>query len=137
MKSKLTELIKEAMQYADNRKDIGELHKPYEEYIAEYLIDNNTIVTPCKVGDVVYCEYNKKVIEGTVRLIRPFISANGVVFKGNLICEVDNPFLDNGTKEVIELYVVFDTSYEIRNGIDRIAYCTKEEAEKALKGEGK
>lgn len=47
MINKLTELIKEAMQYADNRKDIGELHKPYEEYIAEYLIDNNTIVTPC------------------------------------------------------------------------------------------
>ncbi len=44
MKNKLTELIKEAMQYADNRKDIGELYKPYEEYIAEYLIDNNTIV---------------------------------------------------------------------------------------------
>ena len=44
MKTKLTELIKEAMQYADNRKDIGDLYKPYEEYIAEYLLDNNVVV---------------------------------------------------------------------------------------------
>ena len=44
MKTKLTELIKEAMQYADNRKDIGDLYKPYEEYIAEYLLDNGVVV---------------------------------------------------------------------------------------------
>ena len=44
MKTKLTELIKEAMQYAEHRKDIGELYKPYEEYIAEYLLDNNVVV---------------------------------------------------------------------------------------------
>lgn len=135
-RERLIELLKKAplcnrdfdLQYSD-----GTIEK-----FAEYLLENGVIVPPCKVGDTVYCEYNKKVIEGTVRLIRPFISANGVVFKGNLICEVDNPFLDNGTKEVIELYVVFDTSYEIKNGIDRIAYFTKEEAEQALKGaEGK
>lgn len=45
MINKLTELIKEAMQYADNRKDIGELHKPFEEYIAEYLVENGVSVS--------------------------------------------------------------------------------------------
>ena len=44
MLTKLTELIKEAMQYADLRKDIGDLYKPYEEYIAEYLLDNGVVV---------------------------------------------------------------------------------------------
>ena len=45
MLTKLTELIKEAMQYADLRKDIGDLYKPYEEYIAEYLLDNGVGVS--------------------------------------------------------------------------------------------
>ena len=39
------------------------------EILADHLLKNGVIVPPCKVGDMVYCEYNKKVIEGTVRLI--------------------------------------------------------------------
>ena len=94
----------------------------------DYLLANGVIVPPCKVGDVVYIIYHEKVIQGTVRLIRPFISENETVFKGNVICEVDNLFFDDGTKEEVELYVVFEKTY----GIERIAYLTREEAEKAL-----
>ena len=90
--------------------------------------EGRLIVPPCKVGETVYCIYSKKVIEGTVRLIRPFISEKDTVFKGNIICEVDNPFFDDGSKEEIELYVVFEKPY----GIERIAYISREDAEKAL-----
>ena len=44
MTNKLTELISEAMQYAEHRKDINELYKPFEEYIAEYLVENGVVV---------------------------------------------------------------------------------------------
>lgn len=88
------------------------------------------IVPPCKVGDVVYCEYGEKIIFGKVNLIRPFISENDVVFKGNIICELESPFYDDGRKEESELYVVFGRKW----GIERVAYSTKEEAEQALKG---
>jgi hypothetical protein len=114
MKNKLTELIKEAMQYADNRKDIGELHKPYEEYIAEYLIDNNTIVTPCKVGDMTYIlgKFTGQVIPTEVTGF--YYGKNKVILQ-----------LDNGTV----------TDVDIQLG--KTVFLTKEEAEKALKGEGK
>ena len=100
------------------------------EYVVDHLLANGVIVPPCKVGDTVYCIYSEKVIQGNVRLIRPFISKKETVFKGNIICEVDNIFLDDCSKEEIELYVVFEKPY----GIERIAYLTKEEAEQALKG---
>ena len=89
------------------------------------------IELPCAVGDTVYCLYHEKVIEGTVRLIRPFVSKDDVVFKGNIICEIDSLFWDDGRKEEVELYVVFEKPY----GMERVAYLSKEEAEQALKGE--
>lgn len=88
----------------------------------------NTIELPCKVGDVAYCIYRGEVTQGTVRLIRPFVSEQEIVFKGNLICEVDNLFIEDGTKEEVELYIVFEKPY----GIERVAYLRREEAEKAL-----
>ena len=99
------------------------------EFVADYLLANGVIVPPCKVGDTVYVIFHKKVIQGTVNLIRPFISKEETVFKGNIICEVDNLFADNGTKEERELYVVFEKPY----GIERVAYLTKGKAEQALK----
>ena len=75
---------------------------------------------------MVYVVYGDKVIQGEVRLIRPFIDKEKTIFKGNIICEVDG-FLD-GTKEEVELFVVFVTPY----GIERVAFLTREEAEKAL-----
>jgi hypothetical protein len=88
----------------------------------------NVIELPCKVGDTAYCVYRGTVTQGIVRLIRPFVSEQEIIFKGNLICEVDNLFIDDGTKEKVELYIVFEKPY----GIERVAYLTREEAEKAL-----
>ena len=128
MRDRLIELIKQAKKHTkDANTDIGR-----NMIFADHLIENGVIVPPCKVGDKVYCIYHNKVIQGTVSLIRPFISEKETIFKGNIICEVDNIFLDDGSKEVIELYVVFEKPY----GIERIAYLTREEAEQALKGGG-
>ena len=99
------------------------------ELYADYLLANGVIVPPCKVGDTVYVEFNEKVTQGTVRLIRPFISKEETVFKGNIICEIDSLFYDDGRKEEHELYVVFEKTY----GIERVAFLTKEEAEAKLK----
>lgn len=105
------------------------------EYIREGLLNagyrkqsKNTIELPCKVGDMAYVIYRGVITQGTVRLIRPFVSEQETIFKGNLICEVDNLFIDDGTKEEVEFYVVFEKPY----GIERIAYLNREEAEQAL-----
>ena len=100
---------------------------------ADHLLANGVIVPPCKVGQKVYCIYNEKVIQGTVRLIRPFVSKEVTIFKGNIICEIDSVFFDDGRKEEYELYVVFEKPY----GSERVAYLTKEEAEAKLKELGK
>lgn len=118
MRDRLIELLMEAKREGS------------EPYQADYLLENGIIVPPVKVGDTVYCEFNEKVIQGTVRLIRPFISQDEIVFKGNIICEIDSPFFDDGRKEEYELFVVFEKPY----GIECIAYLTKEEAEKHLGG---
>ena len=100
MRDRLIELIKQAKKHTkDANTDIGR-----NMIFADHLIENGVIVPPCKVGDKVYCIYHNKVIQGTVSLIRPFISEKETIFKGNIICEVDNIFLDDGSKEVIELH---------------------------------
>ena len=97
--------------------------------IADHIVADGWIRPPCKVGQTVYCVYNDQVVQGTVRLIRPFISKEEIVFKGNIICEFDSIFYDDGRKEEIELYVVFEKPY----GCERVAYFTKEKAEQKLK----
>ena len=124
MRDRLIELLKSPTEPWDYI-----LCKSNIEALADYLLANGVIVPPCNVGDTVYCIYGEKVIQGTVRLIRPFISEKETIFKGNIICEVDNIFFDDGSKEEIELYVVFENPY----GIERVAYLTREEAEQKLK----
>lgn len=121
MKNKIIEVVRSV-------PIAGKTYEEYVEAVAEKLLAEGVIVLPCKVGDTVYCIYREKVIQGTVRLIRPFISEKETIFKGNIICEVENIFLDDGSKEEIELYVVFENPY----GIERLAYLTREEAERAL-----
>lgn len=99
-----------------------------EMLFVDYLLENGVIVPPCKVGDTVYIIFHKKVIQGTVRLIRPFISKEETVFKGNIVCEIDSFFIEGKTDQQ-EFYVVFVKPY----GIEHIAYLTREEAEQALK----
>ena len=131
MRDRLIKLSEKAHKEWLQKEYDHETDKDIGEFVADYLLENGVIVPPCKVGDMVYCIYSEKVIQGNVRLIRPFISKKETVFKGNIICEVDNIFLDDCSKEEIELYVVFEKPY----GIERIAYLTKEEAEQALRKE--
>ena len=109
--------------------DLDNLDRCQIETIADHLIANGVVVPPCKVGDTVYCIYNNKVTQGTVRLIRPFISKEEIIFKGNIIGEFDSLFYDDGRKEEFELYVVFEKPY----GCERVAYLTKDQAEQKLK----
>ena len=127
-RDRLIELKRQAINYAQEKADErGGLVCIDDE--VDYLLANGVIVPPCKVGDKVYVEFNEKVVQGTVRLIRPFISKEETVFKGNVICEIDSLFYDDGRKEEHELYVVFEKPY----GIERVAFLTKEEAEEKLK----
>jgi hypothetical protein len=125
-RDRLIELLSATHTETDNYKEQARLH---DEYIADQLLANGVVVPPCKVGDTVYVEFNEKVIQGTVRLIRPFILKEETVFKGNVICEIDSLFYDDGRKEEHELYVVFEKPY----GMERVAYLTKEKAEAKLK----
>lgn len=110
--------------------DIDKFYSRYEkENLANWLCENGIIVPPCKVGDTVYCIYNDQVIQGTVRIIRPSISKEEIIFKGSIIVELDSLFYDDGRKEKFELYVVFEKPYEC----DRVVYLTKEQAEQKLK----
>ncbi|MBE7053444.1 MAG: hypothetical protein E7391_04125 [Ruminococcaceae bacterium] len=127
MINKLTELIKEAMQYAEHRRDIGELYKPYEEYIAEYLIDNNTIVAPCKVGDFVYIDNRCIFSEFT----------NG--YTGYSTCEVIS-IVRTKKQKLIKITPINAQAQNMRynlrvpfSAIGKTVFLTKE----ALKGEGK
>ena len=120
MRDRLVKLIKQGAN--------GHTLMPTDS-IADHLIANSVVVPPCKVGETVYCIYNDKVIQGTVRLIRPFISKEEIIFKGNIICEFYSLFYDDGRTEEIELYVVFEKPY----GCERVAYLTKEQAEQKLK----
>ena len=146
MKDRLIEIIKQcACHYSPPCDgDCGlcnnvEMYDDQIEHIADAIIESdiikrchkqseNVIELPCKVGDVAYVIYRGVVTQGTVRLIRPFVSEQEIIFKGNFICEVDNLFIDDGTKEEVELYVVFEKPY----GIERVAYLNREEAEKEL-----
>ena len=97
--------------------------------LADHLLANGVIVPPCKVGQTVYFIYGEKIIQGTVRLIRPFIDKEKTIFKGNVIGEFESVFYEDGRKEEYEIYVVFDKPF----GSERVAYLTKEEAEQKLK----
>lgn len=109
-----------------NALEMNGLSKVHPKQCGFFNEKSRYIELPCTVGQTVYVIYGEKVIPGTVRLIRPFISKDSLVFKGNIICQLDG-FIE-GTKEEAELYVVFITPY----GIERVAYLSKEEAEKAL-----
>ena len=127
MRDRLIELLEQAKVKAIGT--LGSMNNGFGAWYADYLLANGVIVPPCKVGDIVYVEFNEKVVQGTVGLIRPFISKEEIVFKGNVICEIESLFYDDGRKEEHELYVVFEKPY----GIERVAYLTKEEAEAELR----
>lgn len=111
----------------DCNKCLSNIHC-YPKTVADLILADGWIRPPCKVGDVVYVIYRKEIVSAKVRLIRPFISKDETVFKGNVSCMIN--IFSEDIKEPHELFVVFEKPY----GIERIAYLAREEAEKALKG---
>lgn len=80
---------------------------------ADYLLENDVIVPPAKVGDIVWIIYNKCVIPANVLAI--YVDKNGGMF--------DLKILTEGLKTIINKDYTFD-----------MVYITKEEAEKVLEG---
>ena len=136
MRDRLIELMMEA-QKKNNETYMEYVKRGYEGDsgnalfvdIADHLLANGVIVPPVKIGQTVYFIYDKKIIKGTVRLIRPFIDKEKTIFKGNVIGEFKSVFYEDGRKEEYEVYVVFEKPF----GSERVAYLTKEEAEEKLK----
>ena len=91
------------------------------------------IELPCAVGDTVWFIQGKRVYEGTVVLIRPFVHENHTTFHGNVEYKCEDPFYNDGRMMTHQISVVFQ-----KYGENTIAYRTQEEAEKALeRSEGK
>lgn len=81
------------------------------EFVADHLIENGVIVPPCKVGDTVYwVENNTEIKSGKVRQL--------------------------GYEDHIWLVVDVSKTKCVVLSEEREIFLTKEEAEKALRGEG-
>lgn len=113
MRERLVELIRTSSHELTSRcvGDCGDC----AERIADHLIENGVVALPCKVGDVVYC------ISG---IHINFVEA--AIVKEIIIN-------DSG---VSELLVATDSCVTFEDAIDTF-YFTREEAERALKGETK
>lgn len=128
MRERLIELIADARnEYYDYSDELHEegmsVPESSEEYIADYLLANGVVVMPCKVGDVVYMWKielirEPQLCEFIIRKIQREENAKGTY---NLYCA------DNG-----QMAKVFDD-----NDIGKTVFLTREDAERALKGETK
>lgn len=101
--------VKETHYYKSNAEDTKNIY----EICADYLLENGVIVSPCKVGDTVYCiiEGFNEVMEG---FVRQFIVAEGIFAD----CVIRGYFNQ-----------VFHSSQ-----IGKTVFTTKEKAKQALKG---
>jgi hypothetical protein len=108
MKEKLKELLIKADENAAGKMITD--YKDAIDDIADYLLANGVVVTPCKVGDTVWFIRNGKIIETTVDKI--VLKHRGLHLK--LSC--------NG---------MYETSC---NSIGKTVFLSREEAEAALKG---
>lgn len=86
--------------------------------------DGRLLMLPCKVGETVYVINGDRISMAEVTIIRPFVFANRIEFRGNAVLEEVDPFYNDGRLSKRNLFIVF--------GDD--AFLTREEAEAALKG---
>lgn len=132
-REKLIEYIKQAtilhLDYLESIDQKGLIDTDGKaKFIADYLLANgNIIVLPCEVGDKVYFIQDKKVYEGIVVLIRPFVHKDNTTFHGNVEYQCEDPFYHDGRMMTHQISVVFQ-----EYGSNTVAYLTKEEAEKVL-----
>ncbi len=97
----------------------------FNEITADYLIENGVIVPPCKVGDKVYYfshhPFNLSVLPNTIYeadVVRIVTTRLGT----SVVIQIHN---DYGCTEIPEI-----------SSFGKTVFLTKEEAEKALRGEG-
>lgn len=111
--------------------------KPYAEVYADYLLANEVIVPPCKVGDIVWriedvwhlddretwvYHYEKEVVEFMIRSISISCNSKGKWTKKFRICEVrDGKVIDH------QHNIEFDE-------VGKTVFLSREDAEKALNG---
>lgn len=118
MRERLIELMQQAYE-----KNINLLN--FEKMIlADYLLENGVIVPPCKVGDTVYYfshrPFNLSVLANTIyeaHVVRIVTTNLGT----SLVIQIHNEY---GVTEVPQI-----------SSFGKTVFLTKEEAEKALKGE--
>lgn len=127
MRDRLIELINKASDEYPTVPLINACRPTFNNFLADYLRVNGVIVPPCKVGDTVYFIQDKKIYEGVVVLIRPFIHKDNTTFHGNVQYECEDLFYCDGRTMTHQISVVFQ-----EYGQNQIAYLTREEAEKAL-----
>lgn len=119
MRDRLIELHQEAGSewnaYLDSCLDEGEEPEmTYDEFIADYLLENSVMLQPCNMGDKMYCDgkhfashCSGEILEFPVNYIETSI---GSIFRG-------------------EMDVKFDFE-----AFGKTVFLTREEAEQALKG---
>lgn len=84
--------------------------------LADYLLANGVIVPPCKVGDIVYVG-----IKGTSCVFETKVLAIGIDEDGDIVLN-PNDYPD-------DVFCIYGAN------IGRTVFLTREEAERALKGE--
>lgn len=97
--------------------------KPSAEIIADYLIENGVILTPCKVGDTVYsfCD--------TFGVILPYFIEN---FAIGFLDKDRNHWFWEANSYATETYELLDEIDFDLDDIGKTVFLTREEAEKAL-----
>lgn len=113
MRDRLIELLDIIIQPGE--KTLGD--------IADHLLANGVVVPPCKVGDVVYCEKNSKIYEGIV---------DGIHYTTRHedfgICVYVEKYYKDPRRIGKYLFFHFED-------FNKTIFLTREEAERALKGE--
>lgn len=109
MRDRLIELLKDFCSCRnEDCKKCGCCGKCFTHKEADYLLENGVIVSPCKVGDVVYDIHNGKVFGGKISSFTIFNDHIGYMATGGRYFWVED--------------------------IGKTVFLTKEEAEQALKG---
>lgn len=119
MRDRLFDLIGEAVYKCKTRtichgcKEYGKGENCIDYIIADHILENNMIVLPCKVGDTVYYlgSIHRRLIKSAT-VVEIIVNSTGVS----------------------DLFVKGEDGVSFENSLDTF-FLTKEEAEKALKGE--
>lgn len=127
MRDRLVELLKKADDYASG---VCTDYNEAQEVCADFLLSNGVIVPPCKVGDTVY------------RIVK---MGTGIHYKQIGRCGIGHtqgykivPCEEKIKRFIRSVTVTKNNLFDICENFGKTIFLTREEAEKALKGdEGK